>query len=241
MIVLPLPTGVPTEVAPTPTHPPVDLTPAQLAAIQAVSTKYNLPVNQIKIASTEAVTWPNGCLGVVIPGVMCTDVIIQGFRIMLTANGQQFEFHTNQDGSSVIDAAQLQATLGFVVMTVDRTIQVVNPNIPLGPTYNPAFNGLPSYGASILGTAYVLDFTNAIKAVAVDANGSRDLSFIQFPSYGLAVWRGGDGYRSLAGLGHPARRYSSDNNPANRQARWLKPGDPFVHRQWDWHPHSAGG
>ena len=80
---------------------------------------------------------------------MCTDVIMQGFRIILTASGQQFEMHTNQDGSSVIDAAQLQATLGFVVMTIDRTIQVVNPNILLGPTYNPAFNGLPSYGASI--------------------------------------------------------------------------------------------
>jgi hypothetical protein len=193
VVLPPSPTGVPTEVPPTPTHPPVDLTPAQMAAIQAVSTKYNLPVDQIKIASTEAVTWPTGCLGVVIPGVMCTDVITQGFRIMLTANGQQFEMHTNQDGSSVIDAAQLQATLGFVVMTIDRTIQVVNPNIPLGPTYNPAFNGLPSYGASILGTAYILDFTNAIKAVAVDANGSRDLSFIQFPTYGLAIWRGGLG------------------------------------------------
>src|SRR4030042_897236 len=191
VVVPPTPTGVPTEVPPTPTPPPVDLTPAQMAAIQAVSTKYNLPVDQIKITNTEAVTWPTGCLGVVIPGVMCTDVITQGFRIMLTANGQQFEMHTNQNGSSVIDAAQLQGTLGFVVMTIDRTIQVVNPSIPLGPTYNPAFNGLPSYGASILGTAYVLDYTNAIKAVAVDANGSRDLPFIQFPSYGLAIWRGG--------------------------------------------------
>ena len=114
------PTSVPTEVVPTPTHIPVDLTPAQMAAVQAVSKKYNIPVDQIHIANTEAVTWPTGCLGVVIPGVMCTDVVTPGFRIMLTANGQQFEMHTNQDGSSVIDAAQQLATLGFVVQT-DRS------------------------------------------------------------------------------------------------------------------------
>jgi len=97
---------------------------------------------------------------------------------MLTANGQQFEIHTNQDGSSVIDAAQQLAKLEFGVYTADRTIQVVNSNIPLGPTYNPAFNGFYPTGGAILGTAYVLDFTNQAKVIAVDANGSHDLAFI---------------------------------------------------------------
>jgi hypothetical protein len=172
-----------------------------MAAIQAVSKKYNLPVDQIHIANTEAVTWPNGCLGVVIPGVMCTDVVTQGFRIMLTANGQQFEIHTNQDGSSVIDAAQQLATLGFVVQTTDRTIQVVNSNIPLGPTYTPAFNGFLPTGGAILGTAYVLDFTNQAKVIAIDANGAHYLTFIQKPTYGLALWRGGPGTSPLLAWG----------------------------------------
>jgi hypothetical protein len=199
--VQPSPTVGSTEVPPTPTHVPVDLTPAQIAAVQEVSKKYNLPVAQIQIASTEAVTWSNGCLGVVIPGVLCTDVMTQGFRILLTANGQQFEIHTNQDGTSVIDAAQLQATLEFVVQTSDHTIQVVNPNIPLGPTYAPAFNGFLPTGGAILGTAYVLDFTSQAKVVAVDANGSHDLSFIQNPTYGLAIWRGGEGSSSRLAWG----------------------------------------
>ena len=197
----PPPTSIPTEVSPTPTHIPVDLTPAQMAAIQEVSKKYNLPVDQIQIVNTEAVTWPNGCLGAVIPGAMCTDVVSPGFRIMLTANGQQFEIHTNQDGTSVIDAAQQLAMLGFVVQTTDRTIQVVNPNIPLGLTYNPAFNGFLPSGGAITGTAYVLDFTNQAKVVAVDAEGSHDLTFIQSPNYGLAVWRGGLGIKPLLAWG----------------------------------------
>ncbi len=193
---------VPTQVVPTPTHIPVDRTPAQLAAIQEVSKKYNIPAEQIQIANTEAVTWPTGCLGVVLPGVMCTDVVTPGFRIMLTANGQQFEIHTNQDGSSVIDAAQQLATLGFVVQMSDHSIQVVNPQIPLGPTYNPAFNGFLPLGGAILGTAYVLDVANQFKGVAVDANGEQqDLSFIQGANYGFAIWRGGLGATPLLAWG----------------------------------------
>ena len=175
--------------------------PAQQAAIQYVSKNYNIPADQIKVVSTEATTWPNGCLGVDIPGVLCTDVIVDGFNIKLEANGQQFEIHTNQDGTSVTDAAEQLSTLGFVVSTIDRTIQVVNPNIPLGPTYNPAFNGFLPSGGSILGTAYVLDFTNQAKVISIDANGSRDLSFIQNPNYGLAIWRGGPGTQPLLAWG----------------------------------------
>ena len=199
--VYPGPTNVPPIVPPTPTHIPVDLTPAQLVAIQAVSDKYNIPVDQIHITSTEAVTWPSGCLGVVIPGVMCTDVIVEGFNIKLEANGQQFEIHTNQDGTSVVDAAQQLGTLDFVISATDHTIQVVNPSIPLGPTYNPAFTGFLPTGGSIFGTAFVLDFSSAFKAVSVTTAGQQDLSFIKNPNYGLAVWRGSTGAQSWLAWG----------------------------------------
>lgn len=201
--------ATPTSVAgyPSPTQVPittyvtVDLAPQVMAAIQEVSKKYNLPADQIKYVSSEAVTWPSGCLGVVIPGVMCTDVMTPGFRIILTANGQQFEVHTNQDGSSVVDAAQLLATLKFVVQSSDHNIQIVNPSIPLGPTYNPAFNGFLPTGEAILGTAYVLDFSSQARAIAIDANGSQDLSFVQNPTYGLAIWRGGLGTSPILAWG----------------------------------------
>lgn len=186
------PSPVPEVATPTPGHISVDLTPAQLAAIQALAKKYDLPVDQIKLVSTEAMTWDTGCLGVVLPGVMCTRGPVEGFRILLMVNGEQFEFHTNQDGTNVIDAAQQLATIRLVVYTSDHSIQIVDPNIPLGSTYNQAFNGMLSSGGSIAGTAYVLDFNQA-RAVAVDAKGVHDLSFIQNPNYGIAIWRGGPG------------------------------------------------
>jgi hypothetical protein len=198
----PAATEQPSEVPPTstPAQPAVELSAAQQAAIQEISTKYNITPDQIKISSTEPMTWSNGCMGVVIPGVMCADVIVDGFVIKLEANGQQFEIHTNHDGTSVIDAAEQLATLGFVVRNADSTLQVVNPHIPLGPTYNPAFNGFLPSGGSILGTAYVLD-TSLAKAVAVDANGQHDLNFIQKPTYGLAIWRGGEGSQPMLAWG----------------------------------------
>jgi hypothetical protein len=187
-------TAVPTT-APTtaPTLTPTGHSPAELAAIQAVSKKYNLPADQIQIASSEAVTWPNGCLGVVIPGVMCTQNLVPGFRVLVTGGGKQYEIHTNQDGTSAIDAAQQLATLQFVVFTAAQTIQIVEPKIGLGPTFNPAFTGLLPAGGATAGTAYVLDFVSPSKAIAVDVNGAHDLSFIQNPTYGLALWRGGPG------------------------------------------------
>jgi hypothetical protein len=195
-------TEQPSEVPPTstPTQPAAELTSAQQAALQEVSTKYKISPDQIKITSTEPKTWPNGCMGVVIPGVMCANVIVDGFVIRLEANGQQFEIHTNQDGTSVIDAAEQLATLGFVVRNADGTLQVVNPHIPLGPTYNPAFNGFLPSGGSILGTAYVLD-SSLSRAVAVDVNGQHDLSFVQKPTYGLAIWRGAEGSQPMLAWG----------------------------------------
>lgn len=93
---------------PTPTHLPVDLTPAQREAIAALAEKLNISPDKITLVSTEAVTWPNGCLGIVRMGVLCTQAEVEGFKIALEANGQQYEYHTNQDGSVVLLAEGAQ-------------------------------------------------------------------------------------------------------------------------------------
>jgi len=86
---------------PTPTHIPVDLTPAQRAALTALSENLGAPVDEIKLVSTEAVEWPDGCLGVQEEGLACTQVITPGFRVILEANGRQMEYRTNEDGTQI--------------------------------------------------------------------------------------------------------------------------------------------
>jgi hypothetical protein len=97
-------TPTPTTVVPTPTHFPVDRPPAQRAALAALAAQLGLSVDQISVVSSEAVTWNDGCLGVVRMGVMCIQGQVPGFRIVLQANGKTYEYHTNQDGSALVDA-----------------------------------------------------------------------------------------------------------------------------------------
>ncbi len=102
--VSPLPPTAPALPTNTPV-PPVDLTPAQVAALSALSEALGLPLDQIKILSTEAVEWPDACLGVSRLNVACAQVITPGFRIVLEANRLQYEYHTTQDGAQVVSAS----------------------------------------------------------------------------------------------------------------------------------------
>ncbi len=106
-------TATPTEPVstptPTPTHIPVDLPPAARAAMQALAAALGLSIDDITLVSTEAVDWPDGCLGIVHMGVMCTQGIVPGFRVVLSANDQQYEYHTNADGSTVTPADKVPA------------------------------------------------------------------------------------------------------------------------------------
>ncbi len=87
-----------------PTKNSTALTPAEQAAIDQLSKNLGIPAGQIKVVSTEAVDWPDSCLGVSVEGIMCSQVVTSGFRVVLEANGKQVEYHTNQDGSVVVPA-----------------------------------------------------------------------------------------------------------------------------------------
>ena len=84
-----------------PTKGSTDMTPAQVAALTLLSKTLDLPANQITLVSTEPVTWPDGCLGVERPGVMCTQALVEGFRITFDADGKSYEIHTDKKGSAV--------------------------------------------------------------------------------------------------------------------------------------------
>ena len=92
--------------SPAPATPiPQVLTPAQNAVIEAASVKYGLPLEQINLVSSEPVTWRDGCLEVYRPKAMCTDALVDGYRIILDAGGNRLEYHTNLDGTVVVDAS----------------------------------------------------------------------------------------------------------------------------------------
>jgi hypothetical protein len=98
---------------PNPSYPNDDttpnLTPAQQAAITLLSQTLSLPADQLTVISTEAVTWPNGCLDVERPGMFCTQAVVDGYRILIEANGRQYEVRTNETGSMALIASGMEA------------------------------------------------------------------------------------------------------------------------------------
>lgn len=119
--------------------PQTELTPAEQAAVARLSSTLDLPAGQISILSTEAVNWPDGCLGIQRPGMMCTEAIVPGYKIVLEAGGEQYEFRTNESGSQVAQvsgaplglmeeaiAAQLASNLG---LDVDEIVVVSSNDV----------------------------------------------------------------------------------------------------------------
>lgn len=49
----------------------------------------------IEIVSVEPVDWPDACLGLARPDEACAQVITPGLRVLLSAGGRQYEYHTD--------------------------------------------------------------------------------------------------------------------------------------------------
>jgi hypothetical protein len=92
---------------PAPTQSRMDLTPAQRAVTTAFSGNLDLPVDKIILVSTQAVDWPDSCLGVPEEGLDCAQATTPGFRIIVQANGREVEYRTNEDGTLIRPATVL--------------------------------------------------------------------------------------------------------------------------------------
>ena len=53
---------------------------------------------EIKTESVETVTWPTGALGCPKPGMNYTQALVEGYRIILVANGRKFSYHGRKGG-----------------------------------------------------------------------------------------------------------------------------------------------
>jgi len=135
-----------------PTHTGSGMTPAESAALTVLHETLNLPADQITVVSTEAVTWPDGCLGIVHSGVMCTQAEVPGYLVLLEANGENYEVHTNQDGSFA-DLAENTKTSSDAE---DAVIRQLSHNL-----------GLKESDVSVISNAAV-DFPDSCLGVAME-------------------------------------------------------------------------
>jgi hypothetical protein len=90
----------------------LDFPPAVAAALNDLSLQLNLSTDQITVVEFESVSWPDSCLGAASPGELCLQVITPGYRIVLEAMGQLFEYHTDASGTVIRLASGVGAVIG---------------------------------------------------------------------------------------------------------------------------------
>jgi len=71
------------------------------AAVADLAGRLNLAAEQIVVVETERVTWPDASLGHPEPGKFYAQILVAGYKVILEANGTQYEYHTDMTNRAV--------------------------------------------------------------------------------------------------------------------------------------------
>ena len=63
-------------------------------AVTDLAGRLGIPEGDIEILAEENVTWRNGSLGCPKPGMMYTQALVEGSRIVLRAGGRDYSYHS---------------------------------------------------------------------------------------------------------------------------------------------------
>ena len=80
-------------------HP--DLPDAAVAARQALASEMGIAADEIEVVSFSQEDWPDACLGLAETDEMCAQVITPGWRIELSAEGDEYVYRTDESGESI--------------------------------------------------------------------------------------------------------------------------------------------
>ena len=80
---------------------PSEADAAVRAATNDLATKLKIASDIVQVVSVSAVDWSDTSLGCPQPGMFYAQVIVQGYTIILSAGGQQVEYHADQRGRIV--------------------------------------------------------------------------------------------------------------------------------------------
>lgn len=88
-------TTVPAVASPSPAAGPEARARADLAQ------KLGAPSDDIRTVSVDRMDWTDGCLGLGGPAELCTQAIVPGYRIILEAQGRQYEYRSDLTGGQL--------------------------------------------------------------------------------------------------------------------------------------------
>jgi hypothetical protein len=68
------------------------------AAVAHLADELGIPTEEIEVLSVEMYEWPDTSLGCPQPGQAYAQVVTPGYRIILKAQGERYEVHTDEEG-----------------------------------------------------------------------------------------------------------------------------------------------
>jgi hypothetical protein len=80
---------------------PSEANPAVHAAMEDLASQLNIAPESVQVLSVTAVDWPDTSLGCPQPGMFYAQVIVQGYKIVVTAGRDQVEYHSDSQGRVV--------------------------------------------------------------------------------------------------------------------------------------------
>lgn len=75
--------------------------PAAEAARADLAAKLGITASAITIMLVEERTWNDGCLGLGGPAESCLQALVDGFRVELRAQGEEYAYRTDKTGASL--------------------------------------------------------------------------------------------------------------------------------------------
>lgn len=94
-------------IAELPPEPSSASTRIQQAVFQDLSQRTRQPTHTFEMIRMEPQTWPDGCLGLPEPDVLCTMVLVPGWRVVVSDGSQEWTYRTDDLGQIVkLDSGQ---------------------------------------------------------------------------------------------------------------------------------------
>jgi hypothetical protein len=186
-------TQPPVDVGEVPTQPGGSITAAQAAAVSTLAKNLGLDAGEIKVISSEAVEWPDACLGVTQEDIACAQVVSPGYKIILQANGKQVEYHTNQDGTIVVPAtvaltwSRSGGIAGFCdTLTIYLSGEVQGSNCKSTEPVQKSLSGLLSPQEIATMNEWISKY-GKIQVDASDPKGAADAMSVKLTMYGTGT------------------------------------------------------
>lgn len=71
------------------------------AVLQDASRRSNVPSQELNIVRVQQRDWPDGCLGLALSGIFCSQTVVPGWQVTVNAEQQSFVYRTDNSGSLV--------------------------------------------------------------------------------------------------------------------------------------------